>query len=205
MRIGLLGGTFDPPHYGHLVAAQEAACRLDLARVLFLPARQNPLKRGEPISAAEHRVRMVQLAIAGNPRFELSRADLDRPPPSYTVDLLRRLRLEEPGAELFFLGGADLLPELPSWHAPEEVLRLACFVAVTRPGWAAPDVSAVLRRFPAAEGRVLALPTPGVDVSSTDLRERAATGRSVRYLTPDAVAAYMVAERLYSGTLAPEP
>ena len=205
MKIGLLGGTFDPPHYGHLIAAQEAAWQLGLARVLFLPARQNPLKQSEPVSAAEHRVGMVERAIQGNPLFQLSRADLDRPPPSYTVDLLHLLRTECPEAELFFLGGADLLLELPSWHAPEEVLRLACFVAVPRPGWPAPDVSTVTHRFPAAEGRVLTLRIPGVDVSSTDLRERAASGRPLRYLMPDSVADYIQARGLYRRMDVSEP
>src|SRR5205085_8228709 len=107
IRLGLLGGTFDPPHYGHLLMASEAAWQLHLERVLFLPARQNPLKRDEPTSDAEARCQMVQLAIADNPRFELSRLDLDRPPPSYTVDLLRGLTSTE--RELFFLVGADIL------------------------------------------------------------------------------------------------
>src|SRR5438309_11834352 len=125
MRLGVLGGTFDPPHHGHLVAAQEAALELDLESVVFLPARQNPLKQGERVSDAEDRCQMVQLAIADNPRFALSRADLDRPPPSYTVDLLRTLHAEQPDRELFFLVGADILPELPRWHLQQEILRLA--------------------------------------------------------------------------------
>src|SRR5947207_7426592 len=122
-RLGLLGGTFDPPHYGHLVAAQEVAWRLYLDRVLFLPARQNPLKKGERSSSAEDRCRMVQLAIQDNATFELSRLDLDRPPPSYTADLLRALHTPE--VELYFVVGADILPELPRWREPTEILRLA--------------------------------------------------------------------------------
>src|SRR5207302_4924475 len=112
-RLGLLGGTFDPPHYGHLVSAQEAAWQLRLDRVLFLPARQNPLKRGDSSAPAEARCEMVRLAIADNPLFELSRLDLDRPSPSYTADLLRALVAAD--RELFFLVGADILPELPRW------------------------------------------------------------------------------------------
>src|SRR4051812_14318219 len=109
-RMGLIGGTFDPPHYGHLLAAQEAAWQLDLERVLFLPARQNPLKEGEPSSSEVDRCEMVARAIGGNQRFELSRLEMDRPPPSYTADLLRAL--EAPERELFFLVGADILPDL---------------------------------------------------------------------------------------------
>src|SRR6202521_6095182 len=127
-RLGLLGGTFDPPHYGHLLAAQEVAWRLQLECVLFLPARQNPLKQGAPSTEAEDRCEMVARAIADNPLFELSRLDLDRPPPSYTADLLRAMKAESPSDELYFLVGADILPELPRWHHPEEILKLARLV-----------------------------------------------------------------------------
>ena len=190
MRLGLLGGTFDPPHFGHLVAAQEAALELDLQKVIFLPAAQNPLKQGELVSPAEDRCRMVELAIAGNSHFGLSRADLDRPPPSYTADLLRTLQAEEPGRELFFLVGADIVPELPRWQRLDEILRLATLVAVNRPGWPEPDLSNV-------DPRVRLLRVPGVAVSSTDLRARVRTARPIRYLTPDAVAEYIQQRRLY--------
>ena len=196
----MFGGTFDPPHYGHLVAAQEAAWRLALARVVFLPARQNPLKVGEPISAADDRLRMVERALADDPRFVVSRLDLDRPPPSYTVDLLRLLQTDEqvgPEADLFFLAGADLLPELPAWHRPAEVLQRATLVAVVRPGWPTPDVEAVIRAFPTARGRIVALPIPGVDISSTEIRRRVRAGQPIRYLTPVAVEAYIRARGLY--------
>ena len=123
MRLGVFGGTFDPPHYGHLAAAQEVRHRLGLERVLLVPARQNPLKAGVPGASAEQRVRMLELAIADDPGLSLSRADLDRPGPSYTVDLLALLERECPGAELLFLVGADALRELPSWHRPGEILR----------------------------------------------------------------------------------
>jgi nicotinate-nucleotide adenylyltransferase len=197
-RIGLLGGTFDPPHYGHLLVAQEAGWRLGLARVLFLPARQNPLKQGEPASPAEHRVRMVELAIADNPLFSVSRADLDRPPPSYTVELLRLLREQYgPGVELSFLMGTDLLAELPAWHRPDEVLRLARLVAVARPGCPAPESEALKRAFPSARARLTVLRPPGVDVSSTELRARVRAGHPIRYLTPPAVAAYIHEHGLY--------
>jgi nicotinate-nucleotide adenylyltransferase len=197
VRLGLLGGTFDPPHYGHLVAAQEAACQLDLGRVLFLPARQNPLKRGEQISSAEDRCHMVSLAIEGNPLFSLSRADLDRPSPSYTVDLLRALRAEWPTAELFFLVGADIVPELPRWHAPSAVLELATLVAFNRPGAPVPSIAALEQALPAAAHRVILLEVPGMSISATELRARVRAGRPIRYLTPPDVEAYIRERGLY--------
>jgi nicotinate-nucleotide adenylyltransferase len=197
MRLGLLGGTFDPPHYGHLLAAQEVACQLELGRVLFLPARQNPLKVGENISSVEDRCHMVELAVADNPMFELSRADLDRPPPSYTVGLLRAMRADWPAADLFFLIGADILPELPRWHAPEELLDLAMLVAFNRPGAALPSVASLEHALPGAARRVILVEVPGVAISSTELRARARAGRALRYLTPPAVAAYIEERGLY--------
>jgi nicotinate-nucleotide adenylyltransferase len=194
-RLGLVGGTFDPPHYGHLLAAQEAAWQLDLERVLFLPARQNPLKRDEPMSDAEARCEMVQLAIADNPRFELSRLDLDRPPPSYTVDLLRGLT--SPARELFFLVGADILPELPRWYAPLEILALARLVVVTRPRAPEPDLAQLEQTLPGAAARVRVLRIPGADVSSTNLRARVRAGQPIHYLTPPAVEQFIKVHALY--------
>jgi nicotinate-nucleotide adenylyltransferase len=197
IRLGLLGGTFDPPHYGHLLAAQEVGWQFDLERVLFLPARQNPFKRHERTTDAAHRCEMVRLAIADNPSFELSRLDLDRPPPSYTVDLLRSVRLEAPMHELYFLVGADILPELPAWHAPREILSLARLVVVNRPGAPEPDLAPLERELPGTRGRVDLVRIPGVDISSTDLRRRANLGQPLRYLTPASVAAYIQEHGLY--------
>jgi nicotinate-nucleotide adenylyltransferase len=195
-RIGLLGGTFDPPHYGHLVAAQEVAWRLHLHRVLFLPARQNPLKRDEPISPSEQRCEMVQLAIADNALFELSTADLDRPAPSYTADLLRSL--SAPDHTLFFIVGADILPELPRWRDPDQILRLACLVAVTRPNSPRPDLVSLGRLVPDSSARVSVVDIPGLAIASRDLRERVRRGQPIRYLTPPAVERYIIKKRLYS-------
>ncbi len=197
IRLGLLGGTFDPPHYGHLIAAQEVAWRLHLDRVLFLPARQNPLKRGETSSAAEDRCEMVALAIDDDPRFELSRLDLNRPPPSYSADLLRALA--SPDRELFFMVGADIVPELPKWREPEEILRLARLVVVNRPGAPNPDpgLDRLVKSFPAATGRVDCVHIPGVDVSSTEIRQRVRAGAPIRYLTPPAVERYIEEKGLY--------
>jgi nicotinate-nucleotide adenylyltransferase len=203
LRLGLLGGTFDPPHFGHLLAAQETASQLQLEQVLFLPARQNPLKRKAVSSSAEDRCRMVQLAIADNPRFALSRADLDRPPPSYTVDLLRELRREHgPETALYFIVGADILPELPAWVATQEILRLATLVALNRPGAPAPEPRQLESRLPGASERIATLRMPGVDISSSELRERVAEGRPIRYLTPPAVEAYIRQRGLYRAAAA---
>jgi nicotinate-nucleotide adenylyltransferase len=196
-RLGLIGGTFDPPHYGHLLAAQEAAVLLGLERVLFLPARQNPLKEGEPITPPEDRCAMVERAIAGNPLFELSRLDLDRPPPSYTADLLRTLKAQTPDDELYFLVGADILPELPRWHRTDEILRLARLVVVNRPDSPQPDVQALEAAFPGARERVDLVFFPGVSVSARYLRTRVAERLPIRYLTPPAVEEYIRAKRLY--------
>jgi nicotinate-nucleotide adenylyltransferase len=198
LRLGLLGGTFDPPHFGHLLAAQETASQLQLEQVLFLPARQNPLKRKAVSSSAEDRCRMVQLAIADNPRFALSRADLDRPPPSYTVDLLRELRREHgPETALYFIVGADILPELPRWREPEEILRLARLTVVTRPGAARPDLGAL----PEGDaGRAHIVDIPGVAIASRELRQRVRAGQPIRYLTPAAVERYIVEHGLYRRT-----
>lgn len=195
IRLGLLGGTFDPPHYGHLLAAQEVAWRLHIDRVLFLPARQNPLKRGEPSSSAEDRCEMVALAVADNPIFELSRLDLDRPPPSYTADLLRAL--QSPEHELFFLVGADILPELPKWREPQQIVQLARLVVVNRPGAPSPDMERVEAVLPGVRERVDRVQIPGVDVSSREIRKRVAAGRPIRYLTPPAVERYIIDRRLY--------
>lgn len=194
-RIGLLGGTFDPPHYGHLLAAQEAAWQLGLERVLFLPARQNPLKEGEVVTAVEDRCEMVARAIADNLLFALSRLDMDRPPPSYSVDLLRML--QEPGRELFFLVGADILPELPRWHKPQEILRLARLVAINRPESPLPDIAALEAALPGARERVDLVFMPGVAVSARLLRARVAAGQPIRYLTPPAVEHYIQEHGLY--------
>jgi nicotinate-nucleotide adenylyltransferase len=194
-RLGLLGGTFDPPHYGHLVAAQEVAWRLELDQVLFLPARQNPLKRGVPNSSAEDRCEMVRLAIDGNPVFTLSRLDLDRPAPSYTADLLKVLH--SPERELFFVIGADILPELGRWREPEEILRLAKLAVVNRPGAPPPDLRGLQRLAPGAGSRATLVEIPGVDIAARDIRERVRSGRPIRYLTPPAVVRYILERGLY--------
>jgi nicotinate-nucleotide adenylyltransferase len=197
-RLGVFGGTFDPPHYGHLAAAEEAGEAFGLGRVLFVPTGQPPHKPGAPVTAAAHRVRMTELAIADNARFALSRVDVDRPGPSYTVELLALLRAEqEPGTELYFVVGMDMLASFLTWHEPTGVIAQCQLVAVTRPGYAPVDVAALEQALPAAQGRVHVLHAPGLDVAGTELRARIAAGRSVRYLVPPPVAEYIREQGLY--------
>jgi len=194
-RIGVLGGTFDPIHHAHLVAAQEAAWAMQLERVLFVPARQPPHKLNEPITRAHHRLAMTAAAIAANPLFDVSTVDIDREGPSYTVDTLRAL--SGPGTELWFIIGMDSLRDLASWYDPGGILELARVVAVGRPGNVTVDPASLEAAVPRAKGRIHLAPMPPLDISSTDIRERVATGRPIRYLTPDPVVAYIAEHGLY--------
>lgn len=205
VKVGVLGGTFDPIHNGHLVAAEEARVALGLDRVLFAPAAQNPLK-GARASSAEDRAAMVVLAIADNPAFALSRVDLDRPGPSYTVDTLAVQRAEmAPQDELFFILGYDSLAELPRWHQPRRLLELAVLVGVTRPGWERLDVEALERALPGARERIRLLPIPYIGTSSTDLRRRVREGRPIRYQVPDAVERFVRQRGLYQQPVEQRP
>ena len=198
LTTGIYGGTFDPPHLGHLAAAQEALYACNLARVLFTPNAHNPLKLGEPISESEHRLAMTGLAVRGNPRFALSTADVDRGGPSYTVDLLAGLRAAlHPGDDLAFIAGMDVLHELPRWREPLRILELARLIVISRPGEDTLAPTALDDRLPGASSRITVVETAGVAISSTELRERVAAGKPIRYLVPDAVAAYIAEHRLY--------
>ena len=188
MRLGIYGGAFDPPHLGHLVAASDACGALGLDRLLWIPSAVHPLK---PVrTAAPLRLEMVRAAIQGDSRFAADDLELRRTGPSYTVDTLRELRAREPGAELFFLTGADNLAELPRWREPDEIARLATLAVVSRAGDALPGDPP----YPA-----VAVAVTRVDVSSTEVRRRVAAGQSIRYLVPDAVRAVIERERLYGG------
>ncbi len=198
MRLGILGGTFDPIHFGHLVVAEECRARLDLAAVLFIPAGQPPHKRGRAISPAEHRVEMVRLAIADNPGFRLSRIEVEREGYSYTVDTLARLREEHGrGVELYFIVGMDALAEIMTWHAPARLVSLCRVVAVTRPGFGPFDPASLEPALPGAGERILTLPAPELRISSSELRERVAVGLPIRYQVPSAVEEYIRAHGLY--------
>jgi nicotinate-nucleotide adenylyltransferase len=205
VRYGILGGTFDPPHLGHLALAQEAYVRLGLDRVWFAPAASPPHKRGLPISPAADRRTMVELAIAGDERFGLDTVDLDRPGPAYTVETLRRLRARwGEAAWIGFIVGWDMLLSLPTWREPANTLAaLDALIAARRPGYTTSDddeeaLADLERRLPGVRARLVILPAPQLDISSSDLRERVARGLPVRYLTPDPVRAYISSCGLYA-------
>lgn len=196
-RLGVYGGTFDPPHLGHLILAETAADSLGLDLVLFVPAADPPHKAAQDIrSPVAHRVAMVEQAIAGNRRFALSRVDVDRPGPHYTVDMLRLLRTEYPRSELVLLIGADSLRDLPTWSRPDELITLATLGVMPRPG-VGPDVAALEQRIPGVDWRIRWIDAPLIDVAATDLAQRIAEGRSVRYQLPDAVCDYIQEHSLY--------
>ena len=198
MRVGILGGTFDPIHYGHLVAGEEARCALGLERVFFVPAARPPHKLEYPVSPPEMRVEMLQLAIADNPYFELSRVDVDRPGFSYTVDTIEVLQ-DRLGAtaELFFILGEDALADLPTWHQPERLLELCQLIAVNRPGYHSFSLRLLERQLPGVEHRVHQVRIPELAIWSTELRARMASGLPIRYLVPNSVHDYISAHGLY--------
>ncbi len=193
-RVGLLGGTFNPPHLAHLVCAQEALVQLDLDRVLLVPVGVAPHKTIDADPGVEHRVAMCEAAVAGDERLGVSRADADREGPSYTVDLLRALGGED---ELTFIVGGDMAHSLPGWRDPEAVLALARLGVAEREGVRRADIAERLAGLAGAAERVRFFDMPRLDISSSAIRRRAAAGQPVRYLVPDAVAAYIERERLY--------
>ena len=199
LSIGLFGGTFDPVHLGHLVTAEEALHRLGLEFVLFVPAGNPWLKAHRRVAPAEHRLAMVRLAVADNPRFRVSDAEVRRPGPTYTVDTLRELRAElGPGVRIHLILGVDSLAELGRWHRPEEVLRMSAVVGMARPGAPPPDLEALDRIRPGASREVVLLEGPLIGVSGTEIRRRLAAGASVRYMLPTAVEEYIRCHRLYT-------
>src|SRR5436305_10073353 len=200
-RVGLIGGTFDPIHYGHLVVAEEVRAALDLADMGFIPTGQPPHKREGTVTAAKHRFAMLELATASNPHFSISRIELDRPDPSYTVETLRLLR-EQWGRQtaLYFIIGWDSLEELMDWYDPAGILeQLTYLVAVHRPGHQeVPRYRKRLaERLPEIKQRLLTLPAPQLDISATELRLRVAEGRPIKYQTPEAVERYIAQHGLY--------
>ncbi len=187
-----MGGTFDPLHHGHLVAASEVAWRFDLDEVVFVPTGQPWQKADSDVSPAEDRYLMTVVATAADPRFTVSRVDVDRPGPTFTTDTLRDLAAQRPGADLFFITGADALEAIVSWKDVDLLWQLAHFVAVTRPGHTV-DVSALPPRA------VSVVEIPALAISSTDVRLRVREGRPVRYLVPTGVLQYIAKSGLYRG------
>lgn len=189
-RVGIMGGTFDPIHHGHLVAASEVANELGLDEVVFVPTGEQPFKAGQQVTVAEHRYLMSVIATASNPRFSVSRIDIDREGTTYTIDTLRELRAIYPEAELFFITGADALGQILQWKDVEELWRLAHFVGVTRPGH---DLAT--DDLPTGEYSLLEI--PAMAISSTDCRARVVAGKPVWYLVPDGVVQYIGKHGLY--------
>jgi nicotinate-nucleotide adenylyltransferase len=185
--IGLFGGSFDPVHHGHLIVGQVVAEKLHLDTLRFVPAREQPFKRGRHGASPEHRAAMLQLATAGTASFEVELSELKRAAPSYTVDTLRSLKAREPGAEFVLLLGADAAADLPEWREADQIPLLARVAVFARPGTPVPRtplVSAVVE-------------VPAIDISATAVRDRVGRGQSIRYWVPDAVAEYIVRHRLY--------
>jgi len=203
MRRGLLGGTFDPIHTGHLILAQEVLWRLGLDGIWFIPVGLPWMKRDEPTSEAEHRRTMVELAIESNQRFHLSTAELERPGETYTVDTLEELRRGEMSdGELLFIMGVDTLHTMHRWKDPARILELARIVVALRPGHSEVDLSALEAIDPTAAERVMTVRMPLIEISGTELRRRAGAGEPLRYLVPDAVAAYIGEHDLYKAATA---
>ena len=193
-RIGVMGGTFDPIHHGHLVAAEEARWQFDLDTVVFVPTGQ-PWQKPVGVSPAEDRYQMTMIATASNPAFTVSRLEIDHEGPTYTIDTLRRLRAQLPeDTRLFFITGADAFLQILTWKEPDQVLAQAEFIAATRPGF---DLDSLVRQVPGAAGRVHRMDIPALAISSSDIRGRVARGAPIQYLVPDGVARYIQEHGLY--------
>ena len=197
MNIGVLGGTFDPVHLGHLIMAEEVRVRLDLAEILFVPAGQPWLKPNIPISTAKHRVEMVRLAIADKPYFKLSTMEIERAGPSYTVDTIAELQ-GQLGAELFFILGWDNLAQLPQWHEPSRLVKMCHLVAVPRVGYPAPDLDSLEATIPGLSQATILLDTPLIDINASAIRNRVGQGLSISHLVPEPVERYIKEQGLYS-------
>ena len=198
MRVGILGGTFSPPHLGHLVCAQEAYLQLELDRVMLIPARIPPHKPVEDEPGPEHRLALCRLAVSGDDRFEVSDLEMRRTGPSFTVDTLEELHSQAPDTELFLIVGGDVAAGLPGWHRPERVLAFARLAVAKRRGTSRASVDAVLQRLAGGE-RTEFFRMPRIGVSSTMIRRRVRAGEPIRYIVPDPVAQYIHDNRLYGG------
>ena len=198
MNIGVLGGTFDPIQKGHLLLAEEARAKLNLAEVFFVPAGQPWLKTGSTISAAEHRVEMVRLAIADKPYFKLSTMEIERAGPTYTVDTIAELQAQLwAGNELFFILGWGSLAELPRWREPSRLITMCKLVVAPRPGNPRPDFEKLEAEIPGLKQRVILMEKPYIDISSSAIRDRVAQGLPIRHLVPAPVDEYIKQHKLY--------
>ncbi len=198
-RVGILGGTFNPPHLGHLIFAQEAHEQLGLARVILMPAGQPPHKPVDEDPGAAQRLELCRRAVAGDARFIVSELEVIRPGPSYTADTLEALSALMPDSEMFLLVGGDVAAGLPEWHEPQRVLSLARLAVAQRRGTPRAAIDRALSGLPGAE-RTVFFRMPQIEISSTDIRRRVQQGRPLTYLVPGPVAAYIAKHRLYGGS-----
>jgi nicotinate-nucleotide adenylyltransferase len=195
--LGIFGGTFDPPHLGHLILAAEALSQLELTRVLWVLTPQSPLKLGQALTALPHRLEMLKRALDANPGFELSTLEFERPAPHYTIDTLRLLRERFPSAQLVLLIGGDSLRDLPAWGQPEAIIELlAAFGVMRRPGDQI-DLSALEARFPGIQAKVRFVEAPQLEIAASTIRQRIASGGHFRYYLPPAVYDYIQQNNLY--------
>jgi nicotinate-nucleotide adenylyltransferase len=196
-RVGILGGTFDPPHMGHLILGEYASDALQLTQMLFVPAGDPPHKQAEAKTLLEHRLTMLKLALADNEHFQMSRADVDRPGPHYSVDMVQIIRDSYPDAEVYFVMGGDSLRDLPKWYRPQEFIRLCKLAVMRRPGDTA---SAAMHEnvLPGLAERVTMIDAPLIDISGIHIRARVQAGQSIRYLVPESVRDYIQMNQLYN-------
>jgi len=200
MKIGVLGGTFDPIHIGHLKVAEEVTASLKLSEVIFMPAGQPWLKINNAISPAEHRLQMMRLALAGRANFRLSTMEIERPGPTYTVDTMAELERQlGEGDELFFILGWDNLTQLPQWHEPSRLIKLCRLVAVPRVDFSPPDLASLEAAIPGLEQRVILLEKPRIDVNASEIRRMVRDGLSIQDLVPEVVERYIKEHKLYAG------
>ncbi len=196
--IGVLGGTFDPIHTGHLILAEEARIKLELSEILFVPAGQPWFKQDRSITAATHRVGMVRRAIASNPYFKLCTLEVERPGPSYTVDTITILQ-EQIGAEasIFFILGRDILADLPLWKEPNKLVQICRLVVAPRLSSSLSDLKSLEQSIPGVRDNIIQLDMPVFEISSSEIRKRVAQGLSIRYLVPDEVEKYIIEQKIY--------
>lgn len=199
-RVGIMGGTFDPIHQGHLVTAEAARSKFEMNKVVFVPSGQPPHKRGLQITNKEYRYLMTVLATAANPYFEVSRTEIDRPGESYAIDTVRYIRSKmQPGCELYFITGADAIFEIVTWKDMEELFANCVFIAATRPGFNLTEMNKQLQKKLSAENmaKIIPLEVPAMAISSTDIRERVRTNRTIKYLLPESVENFIQKNDLY--------
>ncbi len=201
--IGIMGGTFDPIHYGHLVAAEAARTCFGLSEVVFVPSGNPPHKQDRQVTAPEHRFLMTVLATTTNPYFRVSRLEIDRPGPSYTVDTIETLQARVGhDVGIYFITGADAVMELMTWNRPEAILRMCELIAATRPGYPPADIRRLRKAIPEADAkRVHTIEVPALAISSSDIRARVAQGKPIKYLVPETVEHHILKSGLYGGDL----